>query len=208
MLPEHVSAHILGWITTYGSAAVFVLLVLGVGGLPVPDETLLTFAGVLLRRGHLHLLPTVLAAMLGSICGITVSYTIGRTLGVGIVDRYGRWLHITHADLHRVEQWMEHSGKWLLTFGYFIPGIRHLTAIVAGSSELPRQIFALYAYSGAVIWSMTFLTVGWYVGSRWEAVLARIQQHTIVAAIALGLPTLGYIVLHRWWIRRHRGGRA
>ena len=132
-----------------------------------------------IRRGHLHAIPTILAATLGSICGITVSYTIGRTLGLEVVDHYGRWIHVTRADLHRVEQWMEHSGKWLLTFGYFIPGVRHITAIVAGSSELPRKIFALYAYSGAVIWSLSFLTLGWYVGSRWEAVLARVQEHTI-----------------------------
>lgn len=35
------------WITHYGYVAIFVLLMLGIVGLPVPDEALLTFVGYL-----------------------------------------------------------------------------------------------------------------------------------------------------------------
>src|SRR5579859_4008251 len=52
------------WIATYGLGAIFGLLFLGVFGLPVPDETLLTFAGVLVRQGRLPLIPTFFAAWL------------------------------------------------------------------------------------------------------------------------------------------------
>src|SRR5450759_3326638 len=64
MLAGPVPAFILPWIAHYGIAAIFVLLLLGVFGLPVPDETLLTFAGVLVRRGELHLLPPLPAGVL------------------------------------------------------------------------------------------------------------------------------------------------
>jgi len=177
---------IIHWITVYGPAAIFVLLFLGVFGLPVPDETLLTFAGVLVREGHLHFVSTLTAAALGSMGGITLSYVVGRTLGLGVVDRFGRWLHVTRADLARVERWFERSGRWVLTFGYFIPGVRHFTAIVAGSSRLPPAVFARYAYSGAAIWALTFMTFGWYVGSEWEPALAAVHRH-MVAAIAVAV---------------------
>jgi membrane protein DedA with SNARE-associated domain len=193
---------LLHWISAYGPAAIFVLLFLGVFGLPVPDETLLTFAGVLVRQGHLHFIPTFAAATLGSMGGITLSYVVGRTLGLGVVDRFGRWLHVTRADLARVEQWFEHSGRWLLTFGYFIPGVRHFTALVAGSSRLPRACFARYAYSGAAIWSLTFITLGWYMGPAWETALAAAHRHiTSVVVVIAGL-ACGYAVVHRWWLRR------
>jgi membrane protein DedA with SNARE-associated domain len=45
--------HVLAWIAQYGYLAIFSLLVLGIVGLPVPDETLLTFTGYLVFRGHL-----------------------------------------------------------------------------------------------------------------------------------------------------------
>ena len=68
-------------IAHYGYAAIFVLLVLGIVGLPVSDETLLTFTGYLVFRGQLKLVPAFLSALLGSGCGITISYQLGRIFG-------------------------------------------------------------------------------------------------------------------------------
>lgn len=195
-------ASLLHWVSAYGPAAIFVLLFLGVFGLPVPDETLLTFAGVLVRQGHLHFVSTLAAAALGSMGGITLSYVVGRTLGLGVVDRFGRWLHVTRADLARIERWFEHSGRWVLTFGYFVPGVRHFTAIVAGSSSLPVPVFARYAYSGAAIWALTFITLGWYVGSAWEAALATAHRHITTVAIVVVVLVGVYALAHRWWLRR------
>ena len=42
----------------------------------------------------MHPLPAWLCALAGSWCGISLSYTIGRTLGIGVVHRYGKYLHI------------------------------------------------------------------------------------------------------------------
>ena len=193
---------ILHWIAAYGPAALFVLLFLGVFGLPVPDETLLTFTGVLVRQGHLHFATAYAAAVCGSMGGITLSYAIGRVFGVGVVDRFGKWLHITRADLARVEGWFERSGRWLLTFGYFIPGVRHFTAIVAGSSRLPPPVFARFAYTGAALWALTFMTFGWYVGPAWEAALERAHRHILAAIIVVVVLAGGYALLHRWWLRR------
>ena len=76
--------HILAWITQYGYLAIFGLLVFGIVGLPVPDETLLTFTGYLVFKGHLSLPLACAAAFAGSTCGITISYTLGRTFGLAL----------------------------------------------------------------------------------------------------------------------------
>jgi membrane protein DedA with SNARE-associated domain len=195
---------ILHWISAYGPGAIFVLLFLGVFGLPVPDEALLTFAGVMVREGRLHLVPAWLAAILGSMGGITLSYVVGRAFGLGVVDRFGRWLHVSRADLERIEGWFQHSGRWVLTFGYFIPGVRHFTALAAGSSRLPPAVFARYAYSGAVLWTATFITLGWFVGPAWESALAAAHRHIARLAIAAVVLTVLYALAHRWWLRRSR----
>ena len=62
------------WITHYGYAAIFLLLMLGIVGLPVPDEALLTFVGYLSFKGDLQFVASLLTAFLGTACGITVSY--------------------------------------------------------------------------------------------------------------------------------------
>ena len=188
---------ILHWIAAYGLGAIFVLLMLGVFGLPVPDETLLTFTGVLVGQGRLGFASSWIVAACGSMCGVTLSYVIGRTGGRALLVRYGSWLHVTHDRLARVENWMEHSGRWSLTFGYFIPGVRHVTAIVAGSSELPPTIFASAAYPGAALWSLTFIVLGWYVGDRWQEVLGVLHRHLAGASFVLALAIAAYLVFRR-----------
>jgi len=186
----------LHWISTYGEAALSLLLFLGVFGLPVPDETLLTFAGVLVRQGRLHFATTWGAAAIGSMCGITLSYAIGRGLGPTAVARFGRWVHISATDLKRVEGWLERTGKWMLTFGYFVPGVRHLTAIVAGSSQLPYRVFATYAYVGAALWSLTFISLGWSVGHQWERALEAAQRHILKVVLVVGAAAAIYGLIH------------
>src|SRR5260370_26821635 len=117
-------------IAQYGHVAIFCLLVLGIVGLPVPDETLLTFSGYLVFKGHFRFLPTVAAAYAGSICGITISYVIGRTGGLYLIHKYGPYVHLTKDRLDRVHAWFARMGRWALFFGYFMPGIRHFTAVV------------------------------------------------------------------------------
>ena len=145
------------WLLHYGSFALFGLLALGVIALPIPDETLLVLAGVLMFNGSIGIPLTVTAAILGSIAGITGSYIIGRTLGKYVIRRYGSWVGLTGENMHKAYDWFHHFGRWALLFGYFIPGVRHVTGIVAGSIVLEYRSFALFAYAGAILWTLTFL---------------------------------------------------
>src|ERR1700683_4163713 len=113
-----------------------ILLMLGVVGLPIPDETLLVFSGYLISQHKMSPVPTWLFAIAGSWCGISLSYTIGRTLGLGVVHRFGKFLHITEERLNRVHGWFDRIGHWALFVGYYIAGLRHFTAMVAGISKL------------------------------------------------------------------------
>src|SRR5689334_25250078 len=98
---------VLAWITQYGYLAIFLLLVLGIVGLPVPDETLLTFTGYLVFKGHLSLPLAYSTALAGSISGITISYWLGRTFGLALIHRYGRYIRITEAHIQKTHSWFE-----------------------------------------------------------------------------------------------------
>src|ERR1700719_3532432 len=123
------------WVSHYGYGGLFLLLVLGIVGLPIPDETLLVFCGYLISRGRMHPAATYLTAVAGSWCGISLSYTIGRTAGIGVVNKFGKYLHITEERLAKVHVWFDRVGHWALLIGYYIAGVRHFTAIVAGTSK-------------------------------------------------------------------------
>ncbi len=195
---------VLHWVSTYGYFAIFGLLVLGIVGLPVPDEWLLVFSGYLVYSGRLSLVGTLTAAILGSTGGITCSYLIGRNLGLPLLhSKAGRLLQISDRKIQYVHDWFNRIGHWALFIGYFIPGVRHFTALVAGTSLLEYPSFALYAYSGAVFWVCTFVFIGLHFGEHWQTVLRALEHNLRLAGIVGAGLVLGYILL-RYLLRKRR----
>jgi membrane protein DedA with SNARE-associated domain len=192
------------WLTQYGSFALFALLALGIFALPIPDETLMVLAGILVAHNKLSVFPTALAAILGAVTGISVSYVIGRVAGTFLIRKYGHWLGITEAKMQRVHNGFERVGPWALLMGYFIPGVRHLTGYVAGITEMHYKYFALFAYGGATIWAAVFLSLGYFLGDRWEYMTELLEErweYCFLAAVAIiivfAVAFLGWRVLRK-----------
>lgn len=195
------------WLTQYGSFALFVLLALGIFALPLPDETLLVFAGVLIAKHQLEAIPTIMCCIGGSLLGISLSYFIGKTAGIWLIRKYGHWVRLTEAHMERVHNWFERIGCWALLIGYFIPGVRHMTGYAAGITELDYRKFALFAYTGAIVWVGVFLSMGYFLGNKWVRIMDMVDEigHTalfVILALAIGAG------LFTWWqIRRNNSNR-
>jgi membrane protein DedA with SNARE-associated domain len=196
-----ISSFVMQWISTYGYWGLAALLMLGIVGIPVPDETLLTFAGYLVYKGRLQLIPTVVSAFAGSCVGISFSYAIGRYPSLWVVRRLGnRIFKVSEERMQRAEAWFMDYGKWLLPFGYFVPGLRHLLAIVAGGTRLDLPVFAIFAFSGALAWSATFVFLGYFLGENWQITIAVLQRHIMLAALLVILLGVALLV----WLRGFR----
>lgn len=190
---------ILAWITHYGYFAIFLLLTCGIVGLPVPDETLLTFTGFLAFKHQLSLPLAFAAAWAGSTCGITISYFLGRKFGLPLIHRYGKYVRVTEEHVEKAHLWFNRVGHWGLTFGYFVPGIRHLSAYAAGMSEVEPRQFALFAYSGGFLWVSTFLSLGYFLGDRWESVSKQVEHYGVILTAAVIAAAAGYLMWRKWF---------
>jgi membrane protein DedA with SNARE-associated domain len=194
--------HMEAFVIAYGYLAVFSLLMLGIVGLPVPDEWVLTFAGYLAFKGYFHPVPILASAVLGSVCGISVSYGLGRTLGNVLVRRYGRWFRVTDEKMERVRGWFDRTGRWSLTIGYFIPGFRHVAGVIAGTSKLRFPVFALFAYTGASVWSASFVAIGYFTGEEWARTTRATHRDIVIGAALAAILILLYIFLFRSPLRK------
>lgn len=175
----------------YGYFAIFGLLMLGIVGPLIPDETILVVAGILIHRGTLQWPGALVAAIAGSLCGITLSYMLGR-LGLQIVLR-----RLSPKYLELVQDYFTRFGSWTLFFGYFIVGVRHCTALVAGISKMRVGNFVLYAYSGGCFWAAGFLALGYFVGDQWERWARYLHAGFFVAAAGIVMAVLVWTRLHR-----------
>ncbi len=196
------------WLVEYGSVALFILLALGIVALPVPEETLMVISGVLMASNVLHIPSTIVAAFLGSVTGITMSYLLGKTAGTYLLHRWGSWFGITEKRMEQAHYWFERFGKWTLVVGYFIPGVRHLTGFCAGMTELEYRTFAIYAYLGALLWVTTFLSIGYFFCDHCLHFFATLELtaddviHIALAAIII----LSLYLLFRWNGAKKRNG--
>jgi membrane protein DedA with SNARE-associated domain len=190
------------WVAAHGYGALYLLLALGVVGLPIPDETLLVFTGVLIGRGTLNPVGAFAAAVAGSWTGISGSYLLGRTLGAGAVHRYGKYIHFTEDRLAYVHRWFDRIGHWMLVAGYYIAGVRHFTAVVAGMSKLEFPTFMAYAWTGGALWVATFLTLGYFLGENWRQVAELIHRYVVYASVVI--VAAGIL----WFLMRKRSAKT
>ena len=185
---------LIDYLTHYGPVVLFLAQVLGIVGLPIPDELLMTVAGALVRRGDMSGAATMAAAVAGSSSGITVSYLLGRTIGSAALHRV---LHVPDEAFARAQRWFDRFGHWLLTFGYFIPGIRHLTAVAAGSAPVSYAHFARAAYPGAVLWCCVFVGLGYWAGDEGARVIAALHGHVRLGVSVAAVVIAAFVVV-RW----------
>lgn len=182
--------HLFDLLAGGGVWVLFIAQTTGIFGLPIPDELLLTLAGGLVRQGYLRPSATIAAAVAGSIVGVTFSYVLGR-FSTRLMQHLPSFEKI---GVVRAESWFRRWGKWTLAFGYFVPGVRHVTAIAAGSARLEFRSFAAYAYPGAALWSTTFVVVGYYAsaGRRWQHAALLLRGHFVAIAALLGTLAIIY----------------
>ncbi len=192
---------VLQWISQYGYFGIFVLMLLGI--LPLPDVTILIFSGYLTTLGGLRFDLMLLSAAAGAIAGVTLNYALGRYLGYELLRRHGRWVGCDDEKLRKLHEWYDKYGGWTLVFGYYVPAIRQLAALVAGTSRMFFPRFMLWAYPAVVIWAVIFVTLGRQMGEHWREAVATANRHASLLTIAL-LVAVGLYVLYRIWRRRSR----
>ncbi len=181
---EHI---LLSIIYHYRYLGLLVLLSLGMLGLPVPDEFIMTFSGFQTGLGHMRFGKTVMLAALGSFIGMNLSYWIGRKLGIPFLHKIAPYLHLNEKRIARAEHWFSKFGDRLIVIGYFFPGFRHFTAYFAGMSELNYARYAALAAVGAVLWSSTFITLGRVLGVHWKGITALLHRYLMSGGIVLAV---------------------
>ncbi|WHY69388.1 DedA family protein [Neobacillus sp. SuZ13] len=171
--------HIVYLLEHYGYFGIIFALIGGIVGLPLPDEVLLTYIGYNVFKGELSYIISIVSAFIGASAGISLSYYIGYRFGLPLITKYGPKFHITEQKMNKTMKLFRKFGPFLLLFGYFIPGVRHLTAYIGAVNRFPFKKFTVYAYTGALIWSFAFITLGRILGENWHTVERYMSTYSI-----------------------------
>lgn len=180
--------------------------------IPIPSELVLPFAGFLVGTGDV-LEPltgqpwsfwlVVLAGTVGATVGALVAYAIGAWGGRPVIERWGRYLGITGADLDRAEAFFAKYGEAASFFGRMVPVIRSLVSFAAGVSRMPLGRFTLFSFLGSLPFTALLVFAGVQLGANWASVGAILKQFEYAILAVLVVIALAWI-----WIRIIRPRRA
>jgi membrane protein DedA with SNARE-associated domain len=191
------------WVTTlvgdHGVPAVFFLMILESACLPVPSEVIMLFAGYLVSIHHMSLTAAVAAGVAGNIVGSWIAWGVGRSGGRVLLERHGRYLHITPERLDMADRWFERRGERIVLISRCLPIIRTFISLPAGIARMPFWRFTLYTALGCVPWVLALTLLGVQVGSNWDQWHKRLEflDYLVAAVIIAGIL---YLI-----VRRRRG---
>jgi membrane protein DedA with SNARE-associated domain len=192
----------------------FALTVLESACVPIPSEATLGLGGALASgaviagaRGNLNLGLVILVGTLGSVLGSLIAYAVGRTGGRVLIDRFGRYLLVTHSDVDRVERWFHGRGEWAVLFGRVIPVIRTFISLPAGLAKMSVPRFVALTAAGVAVWVTLLTSIGYALGTSWASV-SRVFGAATYVVVTAGALALVALIIHRLRAVRREGKGA
>jgi membrane-associated protein len=182
---------LLSIIEEVGYFALFLVLCLGLIGLPIPNEAVVMTGGALAESGVLSPLPAYIMTFLGICSAMTFGYSIGRFAGSKLTVWFSSKKNISKF-VEKSEQLSERYGGYALSLSLCLPFLRHVTPYVMGMNRMPYKRFAIFAYPSAFIWTLIYFYIGSAVGDQVQDLSNHIYQYGtwIICALAFAIVLL------------------
>lgn len=205
---EQLAVFTTGVIAAMGYGGIVLLMAIESACIPLPSEIIMPFAGYLVYQGKMSLHGAALAGAIGCVAGSIPAYYLGMLGGRPIIERYGKWVLVSHKELDLADRLFQRYGQWVVFAARLLPVIRTFIAFPAGVSRMPMGKFIVYTFVGSYPWCLGLTWVGKWAGKEWNTnprVKAIYHQfeYVIVGALLLGI---AWFVWHK--VREARRARA
>ena len=136
-------------------------------GIFFPGDSLLFTAGLFAALGKIDLLTLIIGSMFFAILGDSVGYYTGRKFGTTLFKREDS-IFFKKSYLDKAKSYFNRYGAMAIIIARFVPGVRTITPMVAGSVEMNYKSFLFCNIIGAIIWVLSMVLLGYFMGSKIE----------------------------------------
>lgn len=190
-------------VTGYGvlAAATFLEYLIPI----LPSELIPTLLAVVNSAAERPVVPLILAGAIGSTLGGMLDYAVGRYMVSTVHDT---WLHrlfrrpAVVAWVETLTARFERHGTWYILLNRFLPPIRQVLFVVAGTSKLPVGRVTAAAFTSAVLWMLAVVGIGAALGFQLEYALVWFRRYMLF------MTALVSIVVVTWFLRTRRENQS
>jgi membrane-associated protein len=167
-------------------------------GFFLPGDSLLITAGVLAaaRPDAFPIQLVIFVCFIAAVTGDAVGYTFGHRFGRRLYERPdSRFFKRSH--LLAAEQFYERHGGKTIVVARFMPFVRTFAPIVAGTARMRYPRFAVFNFTGALLWAVGLPLAGYALGAVMGETLDRWLFVILAVVVALSLlPTFIHLYRH------------
>ena len=184
---------LLEFVAQYGYGLVFIAIFVEQMGIPLPGVPILIVMGAFARSGEFAFAGVVGSALAGSLSADLIWYQLGRRYGRAVLNLMCRISLEPDYCVRRAEDSFAKRGVWTLFFVKFIPGLNAAAVPLTGMIRIPPLRFLAFDASGILLWSGTYVSLGYIFSRQIEQLLQRISAvggsvlTAVVAAAAVYL---------------------
>jgi membrane protein DedA with SNARE-associated domain len=182
-------------IQTFGYWGVFIAMTLESACIPFPSEITMPFAGFVVWQGttNMTILGITLVATVANLFGSLIAYCVGSIGGRPLLEKYGKYILITHSKLDLADKWFEKYGYEAVLISRLLPIIRTFISLPAGIAHMDIKKFVIYTFLGSLPWCFALGYLGFLLGPQWE--LIRNYFHILDIIVGIGIVAfIGYLV--------------
>jgi membrane protein DedA with SNARE-associated domain len=195
-----------GIVEFVSSSAIYLIEILGYWGIflgmtiesaciPLPSEIIMTFAGYVVYEGKMAFWGVVLVGTLGNLVGSLIAYYVGWWGGRPLLEKYGKYILITHNKLNLADEWFERYGHEAVLISRMLPGLRTFISLPAGITHMNLKKFILYTVIGSLPWCFVLTYIGVLMGPNWTTIESYFHYLDILVGIGI-VVFLAYIIYH------------
>jgi membrane protein DedA with SNARE-associated domain len=186
---------IVSFLVQHGYLFLFVAVLTEQAGLPIPAVPVLLAVGALAGLGRFSLGTAAGVAVAACLIADFAWYRLGRSYGSSILRLMCRISLEPASCVRRAENVFTREGGRTLLYAKFVPGLSTVAPPVAGLARMSALRFLLWDAAGSVIWTATFLFLGFVFSRQIE----RVAEAAAAFGVRLGVAVVGGVALYVIW---------
>lgn len=183
-------------ISLLGYPGVFLLMALESACIPIPSEFIMPFSGFLVATGEMNFWLVVVIGSLGNLAGSWLAWWIGYKGGRPLVEKYGKYILLSHHDLDSADKYFKKYGQSTVLFTRLLPVIRTFISLPAGIAKMNFRKFSLYTIVGVIPFTAALTYAGLKLKENWDGLQPYFHKFDLIIVLFLVLGIIWYILRH------------
>lgn len=165
------------------------LLVLEEMGIPspIPGDLIAVYTGFQVYKGKIGYIEGLVGLVLATLIGASILYFISEKFGPILINKFGKWLHLSENRMKIVEDNFKKYGVWVIVFGRHLPLFRVVVTVFAGISKVGYKTFISSTLLSVIFWIPLNMYIGEHFGVKAIRTFEKHPWYTTLSSFGLAI---------------------